>query len=165
MFLRKWRLYHGTHVITCPENLAPAAVKVATFSPADLHLRSCSRWPEMAGCDEACLTQLESAPRACALHTIVTEWYDGKQCHFCGSDIGKIAWHERPPALRMPDGATREWKEVAPQDLPLVFASAEPVCWTCHVVEGFRKEHPQWVIERSRAAAKPHALPPSTAVY
>jgi hypothetical protein len=166
MFLRKWRLYHGTHVITCPENHAPAAVSVATFSAApELHLRSCSRWPEMAGCDEACLAQIESAPRACALHTIVTEWYAGKQCHFCARDIGKIVWHERPPALRTPDGRMREWKDVAPQDLPVLFATAEPVCWTCSVVEEFRREHPAMVVERVRVVAKERALAPSSAVY
>ena len=163
-FLRTWRLYRGVHVITCPENLAPAAVNVALFD-ADLRLRTCSRWPEMAGCDQACLSQLESSPRACALHTIVASWYEGKQCHFCARDIGKIVWHERPPALRMPDGATREWKEVAPQELPVVFANAAPVCWACHMVETFRHEHPEMVIERIHAGARQHALPPSSAVY
>jgi hypothetical protein len=173
-FLRTWRLYRGVHVITCPENLQPAAVNVAAFDAAkwfavsgetDLHLRTCSRWPEMAGCDQACLSQIETAPRACALHTLVTSWYEGKQCHFCARDIEKVVWHERPPALRMPDGATREWKEVAPQELPHVFANAAPVCWACHMVETFRKEHPEMVIERLHAITKGQAIPPSSAVY
>jgi hypothetical protein len=173
-FLKTWRLYHGVHVITCPENLAPAAVNVAAFDAAkwfavsgetDLHLRSCSRWPEMAGCDEVCLSQIESSPRACAMHTLVTSWYEGKQCHFCGRDIAEIVWHERPPALRTPDGVMREWKEIAPQDLPRVFAEAEPVCWACSVVETFRVEHPETLIERIHPAAAQHAIPPSSAVY
>ena len=173
-FLKTWRLYRGVHVITCTENLQPAAVNVAAFDAAkwfavsgetDLHLRTCSRWPEMAGCDQACLSQIQTAPQACALHTIVTSWYEGKQCHFCARDIGKIVWHERPPALRMPDGTTREWKEVAPEELPHVFANAVPVCWACHMVETFRQEHPEMVVERVHQSASHHAIPPSSAVY
>lgn len=173
-FIRTWRLYRGVHVITCPENLEPAAVKVAAFDAAkwfavsgekDLHLNRCSRWPEMADCDQACLRQIESSPEACALHTIVASWYEGKVCHFCARPIGEIVWHERPPALRMQDGTMREWKDVAPQDLPKVFATAEPVCWACNVVEEFRHEHPDLVVERHRLAPHPHAIPPSAAVY
>jgi hypothetical protein len=173
-FIRTWRLYHGVHVITCPENHEAAAVNVAAFDAAkwfavsgetDLHLRTCSRWPEMAGCDQACLSQIGTAPRACALHTLVTAWYAAKQCHFCARDIGEIVWHERPPAFQLPNGTTREWKDVAPQELPKLFAHAMPVCWACHVVESFRREHPRMVIERPRSAVKPHTIEPSVAVY
>lgn len=173
-FLRTWRLYRGVHVITCPENLRPAAVNVAAIEAAkwfavagetDLRLRTCSRWPEMAGCDQACLSQVEATPRACALQTIVASWYDGKQCHFCARDIGPIVWHERPPALLMPDGTTSEWKSVAPQALPDIFASALPVCWTCSLVETFRREHPERVIERPHPAGRTHTIAPSAAVY
>ena len=54
-FLKTWRLYHGVHVITCPENLRAAAVNVAAFDAAkwaaisgetDIHLKACSRWPD-----------------------------------------------------------------------------------------------------------------------
>lgn len=163
-WIQRWRLYHGTHVITCPENLRPAAVRVNTRD-ADLHLRTCSRWPEMAGCDEACLSQIEAAPHACRVQAIVAQWYDKKRCHFCARPIGEIVWHERPPALRTRDGRTREWKDVAPQELPDVFATAAPVCWACHVVETFRREHPELVVERARTAAPRHTIKPSASVY
>ena len=173
-FVKTWRLYHGVHVITCPENLRPAAVKLAVFDAAkwaaisgetDLHLRTCTRWPEMAGCDQACLTQIASSPRACALHTIVSEWYEGKQCHFCKRDIGEIVWHERPPAVKTREGVTREWKSIKAEELPVVFATAEAVCWACHVVETFRREHPELVLERARQGVPHHVIPPSAAVY
>jgi hypothetical protein len=173
-FLKTWRLYHGVHLITCPENLRPAAVTPAAFEAAkwfavsgetDLHLRSCSRWPEMAGCDQACLPQVANSPRACLVQTLVGSWYEDKQCHFCGRDIADIVWHERPPALRTSDGVTREWKDVAPEDLPDVFATADPVCWACHMVETFRRDHPEMVIERIHGAVEHHAIPPSASVY
>lgn len=173
-FLRTWRLYHGPRVITCPENLQPAAVSVAAFQAAkwfaisgetDLHLEGCSRWPEKAGCDQACLTQIEAAPAACRVQAIVTAWYEGKECNFCGKDIGPVVWHERPPAVRMPDGTIRTWKEVAAEELPKVFVGGEPVCWACCTVENFRHEHPELVIERIRAGAAHHTIPPSESVF
>jgi hypothetical protein len=173
-FLRTWRLYRGVRLITCPENLQTAAVSVAAFDAArwhaisgesDLHLRTCSRWPEMSGCDQACLTQIRQAPAACKVQAIVTAWYEGKSCQLCGKEIGEVVWHERPPALRMPDGTVREWSEVPPQELPAVFASAAPVCWACFTVENFRHDHPEMVIERVRTAVPRHAIPPSNEQY
>lgn len=173
-FLKTYRIYRGVRVITCPENLQPAAVKVAALDAAkwyalsgekDVHLQNCSRWPEMAGCDEACLSQIESSPVGCRVHTIVTSWYAGKSCHYCAKPIGEIVWHERPPAVRLAGGTTREWKEIAPEQLPSVFATAEPVCWACHIVEGFRHEHPELVIERIHESTPKHVLEPTEAVY
>jgi hypothetical protein len=173
-FFRTYRTYRGARVITCPENLQPAAVRVAAFDAAkwlalsgeeNVHLRSCSRWPEMAGCDEACLAEIQSSPHDCLVQTIVTSWYEGKRCHYCEKPIGEIVWHERPPAVRLPNGTTREWKSLLPEELPGVFASAEPVCWACHVIEGFRHDHPEMVIQRPRMAEPHHAIPPSAATY
>lgn len=173
-FLRTWRLYRGPRVITCPETLQPAAVEVAAFRAAkwfalsgetDLHLVGCSRWPEKAGCDQACLSQIESSATACRVQSMVTAWYEGRECNFCGRDIGTIAWHERPPAIRVSDGTIRTWKEIAAQDLPAVFVSGEPVCWACCTVENFRHEHPEMVIERVRTAVTHHPIPPSEGVY
>jgi hypothetical protein len=164
--IAKWMRYRGVRVITCPENLQPAAVRVDVPSlDPGLHLRSCSRWPEMAGCDEACVRQIETSPEACAVRSIVTSWYDGKACHFCAKPIGSIVWHERPPAVRLRSGATAEWKELAPEQLPVVFATAKAVCWACHVVETFRRERPDLIVERVRPSEKPKTLPPSVAVY
>ena len=173
-FLKTWRLYHGVRLITCPENLQPAAVNVAAFDAAkwfaisgetDLHLRDCSRWPGMAGCDQACLSQIESAPGACRVQSIVTSWYEGKDCELCGKEIGEVVWHERPPAVRLPDGTISTWKEIAAQELPKVFAGGVPVCWACYTVETFRHEHPEMVIERIRMAVPHRAIPPSESVY
>lgn len=173
-FVRTWRLYRGTRVIVCPETHRHAAVAVDATSAAkwyaiagetDIHLRSCSRWPEKADCDQACLRQVQTEPEACRVQNLVTKWYAGKSCHYCARTIGEIVWHERPPAVRLPDGTMREWKHIAPEALPDTFAHAEAVCWACHVVETFRREHPSRVIERNHLAETHHALPPSQSVY
>ena len=119
----------------------------------------------MAGCEEACLSQIESAPHACLLQTIVTSWYAEKHCHYCDKAIGEIVWHERPPAVLLPDGTTAEWKDIAPERLPGVFAHGWPVCWGCHTIETFRREHPSMVIERVRMAVQTHTIAPTLNVY
>ncbi len=173
-FLATWRQYRGARIITCPENLEPAAVRVAAASAANsyaltgvtnLRLNTCSRWPEMAGCGQECLAQVESGPESCLVRSIVTSWYEGKSCAFCAKSIGDIVWHERPPALRRPDGTTVEWKELRHEDLPGAFAAGAPVCWPCHVRESFRRDHGELVIERPPHTEPRHAIPPSLTVY
>lgn len=172
-FLRTLLTYRGTRVITCPENLEPAAVKVNAVHAArwnalagepDLQLRSCSRWPEKADCDQACLANIETNPALCLVTTLVKDWYNGKDCAVCAHPIGEIVWHERPAAVRI-GGVTTEWKEIAPQDLPKAFAAGEPVCWTCHIKETFVREHPKMVVERPRPTEAHHVIEPTNAVY
>jgi hypothetical protein len=158
----KARAYRETYVITCPDNLEPAAVKMTAF---DEKLRACTRWPEMAGCAQDCLRQIESSPHDCLVQSIVARWYANRDCYFCHKPIGPIVWHERPPAVRPSDGRTREWKDIASQDLPKVFNNADAVCWPCNLVETFRREHPEQVIERKRFVEPMHTLAPTASVY
>ena len=151
----------GTRLITCPDNHQTAAVDINLFQ----RMSDCSRWPEKAGCDQACFSQILAAPAACLVQKIAADWYTGKRCAVCERPIGAIVWHERPPALWAPDGTTREWTGVAPEELPAVLASHAPLCWTCHVTMSFRREHGELVIERPRVAAKRATLQPTTAVY
>ncbi len=173
-YFRVWLTYRGERIIICPENHKSAAVLVdasraakwtAIAGKTPLSLSTCSRWPEMAGCGQECLAQVESSPAACAVKTIVTQWYEGKSCAFCGHAIEEIVWHERPPALRAPDGVTREWNEMATELLPSVFATHQAVCWPCHVRESFRYKHPELVIERPPHSEHHHVIPPSLSVY
>lgn len=173
-FIRTWRLYHGVRVITCPENHESAAVRVAAIDAAksfalrhrpDIHLKACSRWPAMEGCDEACRTEIDADPQACSLHSIVASWYEGRHCHFCAKEIGEIVWHERPPAVTLPDGTIHEWKDVPPERLPSIFKTGEAVCWPCFLVETSTAEHPELVLRRARPADPHHAIEPSTSVY
>jgi hypothetical protein len=173
-FLRTWLRYRGERLITCPETAEPAAVKVDSLHAAqfnavtgenDLRLRACSRWPERSGCGQECLAQIEQSPEGCLVKTIVTRWYDDRACAFCGQTIGPIAWHERPPGVVTSDHATLLWKDVSAEQLPKLFASSEPVCWRCHVVESFRREHPEMVIERRPLEEPRPAMPPSATTY
>lgn len=75
-----YRLYGGLRLVTCPEKVEAAIVKInATRAIAsklagrnDLRLRSCSRWPEKKGCNQACLAQLKAAPDGCRARALPT---------------------------------------------------------------------------------------------
>ncbi len=164
--VRNWLTYRGTHILTCPENHEHAAVRVALGSNGPhVHLRSCTRWPEREGCSQGCVAELEAAPEKTLVQAVASDWYTGKSCVYCAEPIGMIVWHDRPPALRAEDGSTREWKDVAPHQLPDVLATHQPVCWRCHVTESFRRDHPAWVIERTHETEEHDRLRPSTSVY
>jgi uncharacterized protein DUF1761 len=57
--------YRGSRLVTCPETKDTAVVELDARHAAvtgmggheDLRLKSCTRWPERAGCDEDCLPQ------------------------------------------------------------------------------------------------------------
>ena len=173
-FLRAWLRYRGKMVVTCPETAQPAAVDVdalhaaewkAVMGREELRLSACSRWPERAGCGQDCLGQIEHSPESCLVKTIVTNWYDDRTCAYCKQAIGPIVWHERPPGALTNEGTTVLWKEVAAESLPKMFETSRPVCWKCHIVESFRREHPQMVIERHPIERRMRVMPPSPSVY
>jgi hypothetical protein len=70
--VRAYRFYGQARLVTCPETVDAAVVRIhATRAIAsrlagrnDLPLRSCSRWPERRDCDQACVTQLRATPGA-----------------------------------------------------------------------------------------------------
>jgi hypothetical protein len=150
------RVYRGTRLVACPETKRPAAVELdamrAAFSPGGeagrLRLSNCSRWPERAGCGQECLAEVERDPEGCLVRTIVSGWYRGQSCAFCGKPIPEVTWTEHRPALLAPDGMTVSWKDVKPETLPDLFSTHKPVCWDCHVVQGVVRERPDVVTVR-----------------
>lgn len=158
----------GVRVITCPESHTVAAVSLDVLRSAvsdSLLLSQCSRWPERAGCDQACLAQIAASPNGCLLRAIVASWYTGKSCVECHRPIGTIVWHEAPPALRTPDGASHEWTDFAPQDLPRLFETGQPLCWSCNNVNELASLRPGYIVRRPRRADPPHKPLSSNATY
>ncbi len=154
--------------MTCPENSETAAVNVDALHAlvsSDLRLKSCSRWPERSDCDQRCLAQIEQSPASCLVSSIVNAWYAGKSCVLCGHPIGAIVWHERPPALLSPERKAFEWSEIAPEKLPSVFATWQPLCWNCYLAETFRSEFPALPVDREHPPEPPRPPLNTTNVY
>lgn len=162
-------LFRGRRLIACPENQQPAAVDVdaaraavtAAFGERRLQLRDCSRWPEMEGCGQECLSQIEAAPADCLVRTMVERWYADANCVMCGKPLGPVDWYAHKPALMTPDQRTLPWTEVPAETLPEVLATHHPVCWDCHVIESVVREEPDRIVVRPdhRSPGVPGPMP------
>lgn len=158
--VRVWLKYRGDRVVTCPETRQTVGValdvKHAAWSglghAPSLRLETCSRWPERQDCGQECLRQIEESPENCLVRTILTKWYEGRSCAICGKPIGEIHWADHRPGLLSPERRTVEWTQVRPETIPAVLETHEPVCWNCHIVQTFCREHPDMVVDRSRSA-------------
>lgn len=64
-----YKQYSGSRLVSCPENQGPGVVSIDARHAAatgidgcpDLRLCDCSRWPERANCDQACMSQAVQA--------------------------------------------------------------------------------------------------------
>ena len=164
--VRAYVAYRGTRIVVCPETREMVAVEVdarhaALSAPQgrpQLRLDACTRWPERKDCGQECLGQVESAPEACLLRSILADWYRGKSCAFCGRAFGAIAWHDHRPGLVSPEGEFLDWTGFRPEEVLDVLAKHKPVCWDCRVSEGFRREHPELVVERPARLGPPPSM-------
>lgn len=149
-FTRRYLAVRGARLVKCPENAQTAAVQVGAARAVmggGWSLADCSRWPEKRECGRECLAQIEKSPEECLVRTIVTDWYRDKSCAICGKALGEIDWHERKPAVMDQHGHARPWPRVAPETLPQVLETHQPVCFDCYVAETFRQEHPELVLD------------------
>jgi hypothetical protein len=153
-----WWKYRGERIVRCPENQRPAGVRVdaghagltAIGKSPELRLNSCSRWPERAGCGQACLAQIEASPHDCLVRTILVKWYQGKSCVSCGRPFGDIEWTGAKPALRTEDQPLVEWSQVPAERLEETLATARPICFACYTATRLVREHPDLAIDRTR---------------
>lgn len=154
--IRSYLRFYGTRLVRCPETRQAAAVSLDAASAAresflgtpHFRLSACSRWPERKDCAQECLRQIEKAPEDCLVRNIVGKWYADKKCAYCHKPFESVddIFHHQP-ALMGTDLKTREWSEIRPENLPRTFLTALPVCWNCHVVATFRREHTGLVVQ------------------
>lgn len=158
-----WLKYRGSLVIMCPENRRPAGVVLnavhaaatALGSNGELRLSSCSRWPELAGCGQECLAQIEAAPDDCLVRKIVARWSAGKVCASCGRPLGETEWTGSEAAFLKAGAVSILWREVPADKLYEVMAASLPLCFACHMANTLVREHPELVVDRSSSYPKP----------
>jgi hypothetical protein len=157
--LRTYFRMRGSRVIVCPETHKPAAVTVdaahaavtAVWEKPELQLKTCSRWPERQGCDQACTTQIVAAPHDTLTFELLKRWYTAKECAVCRRPIEEL--HHagpKPGMLNMtsPGHEIVSWDEIPAEALPSMFESHLPVCASCQVAEAFRRQFPDMAIDR-----------------
>ena len=154
--LRTYLKFRGKRLVSCPETHRPAAVRVAagkaaleaTVRNGQLRLSECSRWPKREACGQECLAQIQEAPKACLVWTIIKRWYQGQKCAYCHKPFREIHWHDHPPALVDSERKTVEWSEIPAARLQEALGTHWAVCWSCHVAQTFRRKHPDLVVDR-----------------
>ena len=140
----------GKRLVTCPETGGSAAVEVdlryaafgGAFGRPLQRLGACSRWPERGRCGMPCLDQIEAAPEEGLVADVLTRWYRGGRCAFCGGGFEDVRWHDEKPALLAADGALVAWEDLRPEAVPAALGDHRPVCWNCLVVQTLRRERP-----------------------
>jgi hypothetical protein len=161
--------FRAKRLVSCPETGRTVAVSLdashaaltSVTGHARLRLSDCTRWPERRDCGQECLRQIEAAPEGCKVRSLLDGWYRGKRCVYCRRPFAEIRWSDHKPALLDPTRrVSLAWRDVAPQDLPELLATHLPVCWDCHIVESFAREHPDLIVDRHRSAERPH--PPAS---
>jgi len=170
--LARYPSYRGKRVVVCPETHQAVGAEINAWLAARTELAggpryvisACSRWPGRAGCDQACAPQVAAMPRETLVRNIVAHWYQDRACTFCGEKISDIHGIV-VPGLRGVDGTVHDWTDIAPEDLPKVLRESAPVCARCDLVENFRHDRAQLVIERPTAPREHHAPLSSSAVY
>jgi hypothetical protein len=155
-FLQRYRKYRGKRTIMCPETRhceaveldAPLAAMSSLLDGPELHLTSCTGWPERQDCAQGCIREIHASPYGCRVRALLDNWYNGKQCIYCQRTFAEIHWLDHKPALQSPEGKIVEWEAISPQAIPATLDTHQPVCWDCKVVENFRAEHAELVTSR-----------------
>ena len=155
--VRFWRRTTAPRVITCPENGTRQAVEIDAAHRLgqklrghdDFQLAECSRWPEMADCDQPCREQIANAPDGCRVRAMLDRFYAHQGCALCGKEFGeKIDWYEHEPGFVDADRHLVSWQDVPAQQLEELMRDHYPICWDCKVLETVRQEHPERVTDR-----------------
>lgn len=180
VFVRMYVRYRGKRIVTCPETNLPVSTEINAALAAGTRLAkqprfvvtACSRWPEHAGCAQACALQIEASPDETLVRNIVTRWYAERNCAYCTRAIADLGGFVGPALLGV-DGELREWTDVDVDDLPRFLAESVAVCATCELAEDFRHRFPERVSDREATPLRrPIAIEPqhtveasSSAVY
>jgi hypothetical protein len=157
----------GTHVVTCPETNAPAAVDLdlrdaavrALVGRPPRRLRACSRGAARTSCGQTCLGQLAEAPEDYEVRRILARSYMGRRCAYCRVPFADLRWQAHDPALLALDGSLCEWKDLPPEAAPLALATHWPICWNCLTAQRLRRQRPDlFELRPPDTAARPASL-------
>jgi hypothetical protein len=78
--VRAYRVFGGLREVSCPETHEAALVRIHVARAIasrvsggnDLRLKACTRWPGKKACDQACLSQITTAPGGCRVRSLPT---------------------------------------------------------------------------------------------
>lgn len=97
--------------------------------------------------DSAFQALLQETPDDCLVHSLLAEWTAGKACALCNKELAVDPGLHRP-ALMSPERVTFEGTDLRVEDLAEIFATHQPICWDCHIIETLYRMHPDLITER-----------------
>ncbi len=103
-----------TTVVICPAVKLPAEVGLAP----DLHMESCSRWPELQNCSQTCMSQVKFSAED--LNDFAARC-EGKKCASCGAALTRDDWYNSRLAVLEPTTA-----------VPGIPETGDPICSACY---------------------------------
>ncbi len=114
-----------TTVVICPTMTLPAEVGL----DSDLHLESCSRWPEMQSCSQSCMPQVQFSAED--LDEFAAR-YEGKKCASCGAVLTRDDWYKsRLAVLETTTGVPKIPRVVRPSFFSIP-GTSDPICSACY---------------------------------
>ncbi len=133
---RKRKEEPATRLIVCPEARMPARVELDARHPVmdflqgkGTRLRSCSSWPQLAGCEEECLAQIEPQTK---IDDILARWHDGKNCAICSMRLVRADWQRGRAAALDDKGNFIPLREMDWTQFPMALEHYQPLCRACH---------------------------------
>ena len=120
-----FRRHDKTTVVICPPMKLPAEVGL----DSDLHMESCSRWPELQSCSQSCMPQVQFSAED--LKDFAAR-YEGKKCASCGAALTRDDWYKtRLAVLETPTGVPKMLEVVRPSFFNIPETS-DPICSACY---------------------------------
>ena len=113
---------HKTTVVICPTAELPAEVGLDPVHG----MESCSRWPELQSCSQACMPQVKFSAEELV---DFTARYEGNKCAPCGVVLTRDDWYQSRLAALDPKIATTDIPGPQPRSFPVV---RSPICSTCY---------------------------------
>jgi hypothetical protein len=98
----------------------------------------------------------KSNPHDAAMTAQLKHFFEGKQCAACSRPIPPVHAGELRPGLR--NANTHEaiaWADIPAANLSTTLESHVPICSNCLILETFRLQHPELVVDRHRTIQNP----------
>ncbi len=93
----------------------------------------------------------KSNPHDAATTAQLKHFFEGKECAACSRPIPPVHLGDQRPGLL--NAKTHEeiaWDDIPAANLSTTLESHAPICSHCLIVEAFRRQHPELVVDRHR---------------
>jgi len=114
-----------TTVVICPAMKLPAEVEL----DPNLHMESCSRWPELQSCSQSCMPQIQFSAEDLDEFAARCE---GKKCASCGAALTRDDWYKSRLAVLETTTGVPKIPGVGRPSFFNIPEISDPICSACY---------------------------------